>query len=59
MTAPVPRTIADLDVSVEVLEARLRDGRLAEYAHLLCDADADAETRPFPYLVKTPKAVTR
>jgi hypothetical protein len=55
-----PRTIADLDVSEAELQAPLRSGRRAEYAHLLCDADLDAETRPFPYLVKSPrKAVAR
>lgn len=53
MSAPTaPRSIADLDVPVAVLEARLRSGRLAEYGHLLHDADPDAETKPFPDLSK-------
>jgi hypothetical protein len=29
-----------------------RQGLLAEYAHLKCDADPDAYTKPFPYLRK-------
>lgn len=33
-------------------EARIRDGIRAEIAHLKCDADPNAATRPFPYLRK-------
>lgn len=73
MTAPTPRPIADLDVSVAeaaavlltpkrsleraasapLLEAeRLRSGRLAEYGHLLHDADPDSKFPAFPDLSK-------
>jgi len=31
-------------------------GELAEWSHLLCDADEDASTRPFVYLKKGTKS---
>ncbi|MEU7066951.1 hypothetical protein [Streptomyces sp. NPDC046161] len=62
--APTP-SIARLDVPLAQLDADLqslrlkretaeclRAGRLAEYSHLLHDADPDASTRPFPDLSK-------
>ncbi|MFE2850643.1 hypothetical protein ACFXJO_05845 [Streptomyces lavendulae] len=59
MSEPTPQ-IARLDADLQMLvlkrtaaadEAeRLRQGLLAEYSHLLHDADSDAVTRPFPYL---------
>lgn len=52
MSALMPRTIADLDVPTAELEARLRSGRLAEYGHLLHDADADSTVPVFPDLSK-------
>lgn len=53
MTAPTPPpTIADLDVPLDELAAHLRDCRLAEYAHLLHDADEDSTTPAFPCLTK-------
>lgn len=43
MSTPTqPRTIADLDVSLPELEARLRAGRRAEVGHLLHDVDPDS-----------------
>ncbi|MFE2164817.1 hypothetical protein ACFXB3_07055 [Streptomyces sp. NPDC059447] len=67
MTAPTP-DIARLDVPLHQLdadlqflrlkreaaeqEARIRDGIRAEIAHLMCDADPGASTKPFPYLRK-------
>lgn len=66
MTAPTPLTIAALDVPPPVVEeqvaqlaAHLRDCRLAEYAHLLHDADPDSTTPAFPCLTKGLRAVTR
>lgn len=51
-----PKRSLERAASAPLPEAeRLRSGRLAEYAHLLCDADPDAETKPFPYLVKSPR----
>ena len=67
MTTPTPEIarldvpLAQLDADLQFLrlkreaaaqEARIRDGIRAEIAHLKCDADPDAFTRPFPYLGK-------
>ena len=52
MTAPNERRIDALDVPTAVLEARLRAGRMAEYAHLLHDADPDSTVPVFPDLAK-------
>lgn len=53
MSAPVePREVSAAD------EAHLRECRRVEYVHLLCDADPDAETAPFPYPVESLRAVT-
>ena len=48
MTAPAaPRGIEALDVPVATLEARLREGRLAEQRHQVLDLDADSR-HPVP-----------
>lgn len=53
MSAPAaPRGIEALDVPLATLEARLRAGRLAEYGHLLHDADPDSTVPAFPDLHK-------
>lgn len=52
MSTPSERRIDALDVPQAVLEARLRAGRLAEYAHLLHDADPDSTVPTFPDLAK-------
>lgn len=59
MTAPSQPGIADLDVPLDELAAHLRDCRLAEYAHLLHDADPDSTTPAFPCLTKGLRAVAR
>lgn len=45
-------TTARLDVPIADVEARLRAGRLSEYAHLLHDADPDSTIPVFPDLAK-------
>lgn len=45
-------TIANLDVTTEELEQRLREGRKAECGHLLHDPDPDSTTPAFPDLDK-------
>lgn len=54
MTTLPPRTIADLDVKTAVLEQRIRAsaGHLAEYRHLLHDADPDSTVPVFVDLTK-------
>lgn len=52
MSAPTELRIDALDVSQAELEARLRAGRLAEYGHLLHDADPDSTVPAFPDLDK-------
>jgi len=58
MTAPTaPRGIATLDVPVADLEARLRDGRLAEQRHQVMDLDADSQWPVPPSLRLIPGGV--
>jgi hypothetical protein len=51
VTAPTPLPPAGSPVA-DVLAARLRAGRLAEYGHLLHDADPDSTVPAFPDLSK-------
>lgn len=49
---PTPEDWARIDAQLDARHVRSRGSMPAEYVHLLCDADSDAVTRPFPYLRK-------
>ena len=52
------RRIDALDVPTATLEARLRAGRRAEYAHLLHDADPDSVVPPLVVSLVKPRPMT-